>query len=124
MCNQVCLLLLQAAPVLESLQKKHKQEHGRLVSVTAAPEKARRQADLAMADLAAAQQLLVAADTKHMEVEANLRGVIEHLRQRQVRPKTTFSSHPVAAASLLTSTQCVATVVCCTCTLFASCSKG
>jgi hypothetical protein len=83
--NQVCLLHLQAAPVLESLQKEHKQEHGRLVSVTAAPEKARRQADLATADLAAAQQLLAAAETKHMEVEANLRGVSEHLRQRQVR---------------------------------------
>jgi hypothetical protein len=79
------MLLLQAAPVLESLQKEHKQEHGRLVNVTAAPEKARRQANLAMADLAAAQQLLAAADTKHMEVEANLRGVSEHLRQRQVR---------------------------------------
>lgn len=71
--------------MLEALHKEHKVEAGRLVSVSAAPEKARRQADLATADLAAAHQLLSAAETKHMEVESAARGASEHLRQRQVR---------------------------------------
>lgn len=92
--NRVCYPHLQVAPVLEGMQKEHKQEHGRLVSVTAAPEKARRQADLATADLSAAHQLLAAAETKHLEVEANLRGVSEHLRQRQVRLKAVLFKPP------------------------------
>ena len=74
---------MQAEPLVAALQKDHKVETGRLVSVSATPEKARRQADLATADLAAAQQLLAAAATKHMEVDAAVRGVNEHLRQRQ-----------------------------------------
>lgn len=85
---------MQAEPVLASLQKEHKQETGRLVIVSAAPDKARRQADLAVADLAAAQQLLATAETKRMEAESALRGVSEQLRQRQVR--TTQDTHYAA----------------------------
>jgi hypothetical protein len=79
------LSCLQAEPVVANLQKEHKQETGKLVSVSAAPDKARRQADLAVANLAAAQQLLAAAETRRMEAESALRGVSEQLRQRQVR---------------------------------------
>lgn len=70
--------------MLDGLQKEHKVETGKLVSVSAAPEKARRQADLATADLAAAQQLLAAAETRQMEVEVAVRAVSDQLRQRQV----------------------------------------
>lgn len=70
--------------MLDGLQKEHKVETGKLVSVSAAPEKARRQADLATADLAAAQQLLAAAETRQMQVEVALRAVSDQLRQRQV----------------------------------------
>lgn len=79
-----CYCALQAEPVVTGLQREHKLETGRLTSVAAAPEKARRQADLATADLAAAQQLLAAACTKHAQVEAAVRAVNEQLRQRQV----------------------------------------
>lgn len=82
----------QAKPVVANLQKKHKQETGKLVSVSAAPDKARRQADLAVADLAAAQQLLAAAETRRMEADSALRGVSEQLRQRQVRMPTIGTS--------------------------------
>lgn len=82
------LSCLQAEPVVANLQKEHKQETGKLVSVSAAPDKASRQADLAVADLAAAQQLLAAAETRRMEAESALRGVSEQLRQRQVRVST------------------------------------
>lgn len=78
-------LPVQAEPVLANLQRDHKIQAGRLVSVSAAPEKARRQADLATADLTSAKQLLSAVDTKHMQADAALRAVNEHLRQRQVR---------------------------------------
>lgn len=76
---------MQAEALVSNLEKEHKQEAGKLVSVSAAPEKARRQADLAVADLATAQQLLAAAETKRMEVESAVRGASEQLRQRQVR---------------------------------------
>jgi hypothetical protein len=52
--------------------------------MSAAPEKARRQADLVVADLSAAQHLLTVAETKRTEAEAALRGVSDQLRQRQV----------------------------------------
>jgi hypothetical protein len=81
----LALFGLQAEALVSNLEKEHKQEAGKLVSVSAAPEKARRQADLAVADLATAQQLLAAAETKRMEVESAVRGASEQLRQRQVR---------------------------------------
>lgn len=79
------LFCMQAEALVSNLKKEHKQEAGKLVSVSAAPEKARRQADLAVADLATAQQLLAAAEMKRMEVESAVRGASEQLRQRQVR---------------------------------------
>jgi hypothetical protein len=78
------VLCRQTEPILANLQKEHKQETGKLVGVSAAPEKARRQADLAVADLSAAQHLLAVAETKRTEAEAALRGVSDQLRQRQV----------------------------------------
>jgi hypothetical protein len=74
----------QAEPVVATLQKEHKAEAARLTRVATAPEKARRQADLAVADLAAAQQLLGAAETKQREVEAAVRAAHEQERARQV----------------------------------------
>ncbi len=50
----------------------------------ALPEKARRQADLAVAELASAQQLLATAEAKLLEVEAAARGAEETERQKQV----------------------------------------
>lgn len=72
--------------------------------MSAAPEKARRQADLAVADLSAAQHLLAVAETKRAEAEAALRGVSDQLRQRQVCRKTASRSVLllVAAATLHT----------------------
>jgi hypothetical protein len=48
------------------------------------PEKARRQADLATADLVAAQQLLAAADARLLGAEGAARGALEGERQKQV----------------------------------------
>eukprot|EP00878_Enallax_costatus_P024119 GHUV01025712.1.p1 GENE.GHUV01025712.1~~GHUV01025712.1.p1 ORF type:complete len:220 (+),score=65.92 GHUV01025712.1:1294-1953(+) len=67
-----------------ALQQEHKAESNRLLTVSAAPEKARRQADMAVAELASAQQLLTSADTKLLEVEAAVRAAHDKERQRQL----------------------------------------
>jgi hypothetical protein len=76
---------LQADAELAKLQQEAKAEGNRLTSVSAAPEKARRQADMAVAELQGAQGLLAAADSALLEAEAALRAAHDRERQKQVR---------------------------------------
>eukprot|EP00775_Hariotina_reticulata_P013164 gene13164-13294_t len=76
--------LQESEAALAALGQEHKAEQNRLVAISAAPEKARRQADLAVADVKSAQQLLAAADTKLLEVEAAARAAHDKERELQV----------------------------------------
>eukprot|EP00879_Flechtneria_rotunda_P024575 GHRR01026062.1.p1 GENE.GHRR01026062.1~~GHRR01026062.1.p1 ORF type:complete len:403 (+),score=167.21 GHRR01026062.1:1268-2476(+) len=67
-----------------ALQQEHKVESNKLVTVSAAPAKARRQADMAVADLASAQELLKAADSKLLEIEGAARAEYEKERTKQM----------------------------------------
>lgn len=49
------------------------------------PDKAHRQANMAVAELATAQQMLAAADARLLEAEAAAQGALEAERQKQVR---------------------------------------
>jgi hypothetical protein len=82
----ICLWLgLQADAELSKLQQEAKAEANRLTSVSAAPEKARRQADMAVAELQGAQGLLGSADSALLEAEAALRAAHDRERQKQAR---------------------------------------
>ena len=78
-------LCLQADAELSKLQQEAKAEANRLTAVSAAPEKARRQADMAVAELQGAQALLASADSALLEAEAALRAAHDKERQKQVR---------------------------------------
>jgi hypothetical protein len=78
-------LLPQADAELARLQQEAKAEANRLTSVSAAPEKARRQADMAVAELQGAQGLLASADSAQLEAEAALRAAHDRERLKQVR---------------------------------------
>ncbi|KAI8466714.1 MAG: coiled-coil flagellar protein, move backward only 2 [Monoraphidium minutum] len=69
-------------------RKAHRAEANRLLGVQARgalPDKARRQADLAVADLVSAQQLLAAAGARLADAEAGARGAVEAERQKQAQ---------------------------------------
>lgn len=101
---------VQSETALAALGQEHKSEQNRLVATSAAPEKARRQADLAVADVKSAQQLLAAADTKLLEVEAAARAAHDRERELQVRcgPADLMSRHLRACLHNYSADHCVA----------------
>jgi hypothetical protein len=101
---------VQSETALAALGQEHKSEQNRLVATSAAPEKARRQADLAVADVKSAQQLLAAADTKLLEVEAAARAAHDRERELQVSyaPAALMSRHLRACLHNCCADHCVA----------------
>lgn len=75
---------VQSEADLAQSRQEAKAETNRLTSVSAAPEKARRQADVAASELQAAHALLTSANSALLEVEAGLRAAHDKERQKQV----------------------------------------
>ena len=66
------------------MQQDHRTATNSLLTVAASPDKARRQADLAIADLSSAQSAAAASDVRLREVEAAVKLGIEKVRQKQL----------------------------------------
>jgi hypothetical protein len=66
------------------LQQDHRTATNSLLTVAASPDKARRQADLAISDLSTAQTALAAADVRLREAEATVKSSVEKVRQKQL----------------------------------------
>jgi hypothetical protein len=75
----------QSSDALAAVRQEARAEANRLTSLAGAPERARRQADMAVAELAGVRQLLEAADGRLGEADVALRGAQERAEQRQVR---------------------------------------
>jgi hypothetical protein len=102
----------QADAELAKLQQEAKAEANRLTSVSAAPEKARRQADMAVAELQGAQGLLAAADSALLEAEAALRAAHDKERQKQVSSGSA-EEHAMQCSSNYLRLWPMATCLCC-----------